>query len=159
MATRRLLHGHGLLPDLLAQRGQPGVLVAQPEQPEQEASRQQNDSREHGEQENHHQLPPPRRKFWPVEYYFAPASASWASSCAARKYLFFPRSPTVLMLNACLRRSASPSLTPCRALTGALRISASDLFSQSLSRKAPRFASTATVDLQGCAMTEAQSMA
>ncbi len=35
MATRRLLHGHGLLPDLLEQRGQPGVLVAQPEQPEQ----------------------------------------------------------------------------------------------------------------------------
>src|SRR4051812_8289446 len=67
MATRRL-HGHGLLPDLLAQRGQPSALVAQPEQSEQEASRQQNDSREHGEQENQHQLPPPRRKLPPVEF-------------------------------------------------------------------------------------------
>src|SRR3712207_322674 len=107
MATRQLLHGHGGPPDLLAQRGQPSALVAQPEQPEQEASRQQNDSREHGEQENHHQLSPPRRKFRPVEFYFAPASASWASSYATRKYLLLPRSPTVLMSKACLR-SASP---------------------------------------------------
>ena len=29
MVTRELRHGHGLLPDLLAQRGQPGVLVAE----------------------------------------------------------------------------------------------------------------------------------
>src|SRR3954451_11662645 len=75
--------------------------------------------------------------------YFAPASASCVSNCAARKNLFFPRSPTVLMLNACLSRSASPSLTPCKALTGAFRISAKVLFSHSLSRNGSRFASTA----------------
>jgi hypothetical protein len=61
-AMRHLLHGRGLLRDLLAQRGQPGVLVAKPEQPEQEASRQQNDSRKHGEQENHHQVSTPVSK-------------------------------------------------------------------------------------------------
>src|SRR5881397_2636433 len=59
-----------------------------------------------------------RRRLTRRGRYFAPASANWASSWAARKNLFLPRSPTVLMLKACLSRSASPSLTPCRALTG-----------------------------------------
>src|SRR4051794_16619354 len=64
-------------------------------------------------------------------------------SVAARKCLFFPRSPMVLMLKAALRCSASLSLTPARALTGALSRSASDELSYSLSRKVSRLISTA----------------
>src|SRR3712207_2505228 len=125
MAPRRLLHGHGGLPDLLAQRGQLSALVAQPEQPEQEACRQQNASREHGEQEDHHQLPPPRRRSRPVQFYLAPASASWPAAtppggaCSCLRHQLFE-------VDRLLERPASPSLTPCSALTRALRISASD---------------------------------
>src|SRR4051812_1068380 len=61
--------------------------------------------------------------------HFTPSPASSVSSCAIRKYLFLPKSPTVLMLKALLSRSASPSLTPARALTGAARISASEMSS------------------------------
>src|SRR5436309_4856749 len=89
-----------------------------------------------------------RRRLTRRGRYFAPASANWASSWAARKYLFLPRSPTVLMLKACLSRSASPSLTPCSALTGALRTSARGLLSHSLSRNASRLASTAMAILR-----------
>jgi hypothetical protein len=52
------------------------------------------------------------------------------------------RSPTVLTLNACCSAAASPSETPARAFTGALRISSKLLFSHSLSSTASRFALT-----------------
>jgi len=43
-----------------------------------------------------------------ADYFFPADSASSASAWAARKYLFRPRSPTVLTLNACCDAAASP---------------------------------------------------
>lgn len=43
---------------------------------------------------------------------------------AAAKYVFLPKSPTVLMRKAFCRATASSSVTPASALTGAARISA-----------------------------------
>src|SRR4051794_24511253 len=57
---------------------------------------------------------------------------------AARKYLFVPRSRTVLMLNAAFNFSASPSLTPANAATGASRMSVSGKFSYALSNSESR---------------------
>ena len=53
--------------------------------------------------------------------YFPPASPNAVNAAAAWKYLFFPKSCTVLMLNACASNSASPLLTPAKALTGAAK--------------------------------------
>ena len=53
------------------------------------------------------------------------ATSAWATA----KYLLLPRSRTVLMPNAAASFSASPSLTPASAATGASRISSRLLFS------------------------------
>ena len=47
-----------------------------------------------------------------ADYFFPADSASSASAWAARKYLFRPRSPTVLTLNACCDAAASPVRDP-----------------------------------------------
>ena len=47
-----------------------------------------------------------------ADYFFPADSASRASAWAARKYLFRPRSPTVLTLNACCDAAASPVRDP-----------------------------------------------
>src|SRR5262245_20652283 len=59
--------------------------------------------------------------------------ASVATACAHRKYLFVPRSRTVLMPNASLSSLASSSVTPDSALTGASAISCALLPSHALS--------------------------
>lgn len=51
---------------------------------------------------------------------------SWSMAWAARKYLFLPRSLTVRIRNAVRSASASCSVTPASALTGAARISVRD---------------------------------
>jgi hypothetical protein len=48
-------------------------------------------------------------------------------ACAQRKYLLVPSSPMVSMPKAALRCSASLSLTPWSAATGALTSSSGDL--------------------------------
>src|SRR6266566_6251260 len=69
---------------------------------------------------------PGRPRFYLVQPLWAPsATSAWATA----KYLLLPRSRTVLTPNAAARCSASPSLTPASAATGASRISARLLFS------------------------------
>src|SRR5664279_4017070 len=87
-----------------------------------------------------------------------PTSSRWTRRAAPEPerrgstYLFRPRSPTILTLNACFRAVASPSETPVRALTGASRISSRLLLSHSLSSMASRFALTGMLILHGLVM-------
>src|SRR5262245_13882797 len=66
------------------------------------------------------------------------ASARRTIAVAAWMYLLWPRSPIVLMLNAFFRASASPSLIPAMAATGALSRPLRSVFSYCLSRSLSR---------------------